>query len=46
MTLEEWISALDNEEKDRLTQMEQLELKSLLIELKYYRNRSDSDDCD
>lgn len=38
MTLEEWISRLDNEEADRLTQEEQLEIKSMLIELKYRRD--------
>jgi hypothetical protein len=32
MTLDEWISCLDNEETDRLTQEEQLELKHLLLE--------------
>ena len=47
MTLEEWISALDNEEKDKLSQMEQLEIKSLLLELKYYRDKmGGSDDND
>ena len=39
MTLEEWIGRLDNEEADKLSQMEQLEIKSLLLELKYYRDK-------
>lgn len=34
MTLEDWISRFDNEEADKLTQTEQLEIKSMLIELK------------
>lgn len=33
MTLEEWISRFDNEEADKLTQEEQLELKSYLLML-------------
>ena len=37
MTLDEWISCLDNEEADRLMQEEQLELKHLLLELSWYR---------
>ena len=32
MTLGEWISKLDNEECDKLSQTEQLELKDMLIE--------------
>jgi hypothetical protein len=38
MTLEEWISRFDNEEADKLTQEEQLEIKSMLIELRWRRN--------
>ena len=38
MTLKEWISRLDNEEAGRLTQEEQLEIKSMLIELRWRRN--------
>lgn len=37
MALEEWISRFDNEEADKLTQEEQLEIKSMLIELKARR---------
>lgn len=37
MTLEEWISRFDNEEAGRLTQEEQLEIKSMLIDLKERR---------
>ncbi len=33
MTLEEWISRFDNEEADKLTQEEQLEIKSYLLML-------------
>ena len=40
MTLEEWISRFDNEEAGELTQMEQLEIKSLLTELKWYRDNA------
>lgn len=39
VTLEEWISSFDNEDCGALTQMEQLEIKSLLLELKYYRDK-------
>ena len=39
MTLEEWISRFDNEDCGALSQMEQLEIKSLLLELKYYRDK-------
>jgi hypothetical protein len=38
MTLEEWISRFDNEAADNLTQEEQLEIKSMLIELRWRRN--------
>ena len=38
MTLEEWISRFDNEEADKLTQEEQIEIKSMLIELRWRRN--------
>lgn len=37
MTLDEWISLFDNEEADKLTQDEQLEIKSMLIELRCRR---------
>lgn len=37
MALEEWISRFDNEEADKLTQEEQIEIKSMLIELKERR---------
>lgn len=33
MTLEEWISRFDNEEANKLTQEEQIELKSYLLML-------------
>ena len=39
VTLEEWISSFDNEDCGALSQMEQLEIKSLLLELKYYRDK-------
>jgi hypothetical protein len=39
MTLEEWISRFDNEEADKLTQDEQLEIKSMLIELRWRRDK-------
>ena len=39
VTLEEWISSFDNEDCGNLSQMEQLEIKSLLLELKYYRDK-------
>ena len=38
-TLEEWISILDNGGADRLTQIEQIEIKSLLLELQWYRSQ-------
>jgi hypothetical protein len=38
MTLDEWISRFDNEEADKLTQDEQLEIKSMLIELRWRRD--------
>ena len=38
MTLEKWISRFDNEEAGRLTQEEQLEIKSMLIELRWRRD--------
>jgi hypothetical protein len=37
MSLDEWISRFDNEEADKLTQEEQLEIKSMLIELRERR---------
>jgi hypothetical protein len=37
MTLDEWISRFDNEEADKLTQDEQIEIKSMLIELRERR---------
>jgi hypothetical protein len=37
MSLDEWISRFDNEEADKLTQNEQLEIKSMLIELRERR---------
>ena len=37
MSLDEWISRFDNEEADKLTQAEQLEIKSMLIELRERR---------
>lgn len=39
MTIEEWISKFDNEECDKLSQMEQIEIKDMLIELKERRER-------
>lgn len=40
MTLEEWISVFDLEGANDLSQTEQLEIKSMLIELKYYRDKA------
>ena len=40
VTLEEWISSFDVGDCGALTQMEQLEIKSLLLELKYYRDKA------
>jgi hypothetical protein len=37
MSLDEWISRFDNEEADKLTQAEQIEIKSMLIELRERR---------
>ena len=37
MTLDEWISKFDNEEVDKLSQMEQLELRDMLIQLLWYK---------
>lgn len=37
MSLDEWISRFDNEEADKLTQDEQIEIKSMLIELRERR---------
>ena len=37
MTLDEWISKFDNEECDKLSQMEQIEIRDMLIELKWLR---------
>lgn len=37
MELQEWISRFDNEEADKLTQDEQIEIKSMLIELRWRR---------
>ena len=37
MSLDEWISRFDNEEADKLTQDEQIEIKSILIELRERR---------
>ena len=37
MTLNEWISKLDNEDVDKLSRMEQLELKDMLIQLLGYK---------
>lgn len=37
MMLDEWISKLDNEEVDKLSQMEQLELRDMLIQLLWYK---------
>lgn len=34
MTIDEWISRFDNEECDKLSQMEQIEIKDMLIKLK------------
>jgi hypothetical protein len=39
-TLEEWISSFDNCDCVALSQMEQLEIKSMLIELKWYRDKA------
>lgn len=38
MTLEEWISRFYSEEADKLTKDEQLEIKSLLYELRWRRD--------
>lgn len=38
MSIDEWISRFDTEEAGRLTQEEQLEIKSMLIELRWRRN--------
>ena len=37
MTLDEWISRFDNEEADKLTQNEQIEIRDMLIELLNYK---------
>jgi hypothetical protein len=37
MVLDEWISRFDNEEMDKLTQNEQIEIRDMLIELLKYR---------
>ena len=39
-SLEEWISIFDDEGAGELSQMEQLEIKSMLIELKWYRDKA------
>jgi hypothetical protein len=44
MRLDEWISRLDNEDADRLTQEEQLEIKSMLIELCWRRDEMNDKD--
>ena len=41
MTLEEWISKFDSKECDKLSQMEQIEIKDMLIELKERRERDE-----
>ena len=40
VTLEDWISSFDNGDCGGLSQMEQLEIRSLLLELKYYRDKA------
>jgi Lar family restriction alleviation protein len=44
MSLDEWISRFDNEEADKLTQEEQLEIKSMLIELCWRRDEMNDKD--
>lgn len=44
MTLDEWISKFDNEECNKLSQMEQIEVRDMLIELKEYKERGENDD--
>jgi hypothetical protein len=38
MKVKEWISKFDNGECDKLSQMEQIEIKDMLLELKNSRN--------
>jgi hypothetical protein len=41
MTIDTWISRLDNEEADKLSQDEQIEIRDMLIELKERRMRDE-----
>lgn len=42
LTLDEWISRFDNEDADTLSQLEQIEIKELLIELSKIRREKES----
>ena len=42
MMIDEWINKFDNEECDKLSQMEQIEIRDMLIELKERRERDEN----
>ena len=43
ITLDEWISRFDNEDADKLSQSEQIEIKEMLIELKIRREKESNE---
>ena len=43
ITLDEWISRLDNETADELSRFEQIEIKEMLIELKTRREKESNE---
>ena len=43
ITLDEWISRFDNEDADKLSQSEQIEIKDMLIELKKRREKESNE---
>ena len=43
LTLDEWISRFDNEDADKLSQSEQIEIKDMLIELKIRREKESNE---
>lgn len=43
LTLDEWISRFDNEDADTLSQLEQAEIKEMLIELKTRREKESNE---